>query len=108
VAFALPPSRRIDSADHTATVTPELVVYAEGKSGTFPSKLAGDALVITSVMTRFGRGVTVKTKAAPAVPEEPVTIPVTYVHTNLVAADWRALAGEGRASEFIGYWMLVE
>jgi hypothetical protein len=47
-------------------------------------------------------------EAAPAVPEEPVTIPVTYVHTNLVAADWRALAGEGRASEFIGYWMLVE
>jgi len=38
-----------DGADHTATVTPELVVYAEGKSGTFPSKLAGDALVITSV-----------------------------------------------------------
>ena len=38
-----------DGADHTATITPELVVYAEGVSGTFPSKLAGDALVITSV-----------------------------------------------------------
>jgi regulator of sigma E protease len=38
-----------DGADHTATVIPELVVYAEGESGTFPSKLAGDALVITSV-----------------------------------------------------------
>ncbi|MGA3184604.1 MAG: site-2 protease family protein [Candidatus Dormibacteria bacterium] len=38
-----------DGADHTATITPELVVYAEGRSGTFPSKLAGDALVITSV-----------------------------------------------------------
>ena len=29
-----------DGADHTATVTPELVVYAEGMSGTFP-ELAG-------------------------------------------------------------------
>ncbi len=38
-----------DGADHTATIIPELVVYAEGRSGTFPSKLAGDALVITSV-----------------------------------------------------------
>jgi regulator of sigma E protease len=38
-----------DGADHTATVTPELVAYAEGEAGTFPSKLAGDALVITSV-----------------------------------------------------------
>ncbi len=38
-----------DGADHTATITPELVVYAEGVSGTFPSKLAGDALVITLV-----------------------------------------------------------
>ena len=38
-----------DGADHTATVTPELVVYAEGMSGTFPTKLAGAALVITSV-----------------------------------------------------------
>jgi regulator of sigma E protease len=38
-----------DGNDHTATITPELVVYAEGQSGTFPSKLAGDGLVITSV-----------------------------------------------------------
>jgi regulator of sigma E protease len=38
-----------DGAGHAATVTPELVVYAVGKAGTFPSKLGGDALVITSV-----------------------------------------------------------
>jgi regulator of sigma E protease len=41
--------RGTDGADHTATITPELVVYAEGVSGTFPSALAGDPLVITAV-----------------------------------------------------------
>jgi regulator of sigma E protease len=38
-----------DGTDHTATVTPELVVYSFGQPGTFPSKLADAALVVTGV-----------------------------------------------------------
>ena len=38
-----------DGADHTATITPELVVYTFGQPSTFPSQWANAALVVTAV-----------------------------------------------------------